>query len=230
MEKQKAVLQRMNVAVEQDVSYKNNTARSPSEQPSQVANYDEVLGALVGVRASPVSIQEGLSTGDWDVSCQHLERGGFSSSVDSQQAETLAGTMSGGVRQGKQCFTVSLKNRQGKPAWDDISSLQHAGFYNKYHSLTRLMKFTYRLCKYSSAACNWDCSLYCMLDCFDVQQNNKLIYSVCKQNNKTVNQHGRRTGANTKKTKQKNTPKSISSSLCKLLQQTPPLSLCFFSS
>lgn len=46
----------MNVAVEQDVSYKKTTARSPSEQPSWVANYDEVLGALVGVRASPVSI------------------------------------------------------------------------------------------------------------------------------------------------------------------------------
>lgn len=31
-------------------------ARSPSEQPSWVANYDELLGALVGVGASPVSI------------------------------------------------------------------------------------------------------------------------------------------------------------------------------
>lgn len=43
-------------AVKKTKKQKIPPARSPSEQPSWVANYDELLGALVGVGASPVSI------------------------------------------------------------------------------------------------------------------------------------------------------------------------------
>lgn len=41
--------------------------------------------------ASPVSIKEGFAAGDGDVAGQHLEGGGFTGPVDSQQPETLSG-------------------------------------------------------------------------------------------------------------------------------------------
>lgn len=41
--------------------------------------------------ASPVSIKEGFAAGDGDVAGQHLEGGGFTGPVDSQQPETLPG-------------------------------------------------------------------------------------------------------------------------------------------
>lgn len=86
-----------------------------------MANYDELLGALVGVSSSPVSIYEGLSTGDWDVSCQHLERGGFPSPVDSQQPETLMKTMGRPPLEKKQCSVDT--SLIGKHPLGDISNI-----------------------------------------------------------------------------------------------------------
>lgn len=63
-----------------------------------------MMSCWVRRRTSPVSVKEGFPAGDGDVAGQHLEGGGFSGAVDSQQPKTLAHT-TGGISHTTGLFT-----------------------------------------------------------------------------------------------------------------------------